>query len=206
MSPARLAVLALVVTLPVAVLVACTAGDAIVYPQQAATGEGGTPDDAGRIIVDSGIPPKPVVNDGAVLRPPNPNPISCASTGLDSDGGCDPTAGMGCCLPASNTSGDPTNNKCDEQVQFFESNEFCHAANDIFLSCLGSNTDSTCCWEPNATGAYHSRYRAACDSVGFEACDPDVDGGGTCSSGAACTHVMCRGVLIGYCGGVSPCP
>lgn len=191
-------VVACVVALPTAVAcLACTAGDELAYSSGSSIGDGGAPDavGSGRIVGDSAVEVPARVADGAVL----PAVAAFACTGLS--GTCDPTAGMGCCL--RNVPGNVgADNLCFEQVQHFSASS-CLAQGDVFLACLTSDTDSTCCWQTENGGAVSTRYRASCKD-GVEACDPGAVGGGVCASGGSCTSVTCKGVLVGYCGGGAP--
>jgi hypothetical protein len=198
----RAVVLALGLALPLAAAVlACTAGDELAYTSALASAEGGpgTTDggaDTGRLVTGSTTDASERASDGSFF--PAIVPIAC--TGLGSS--CEPTAGLGCCLRnvAGNVGGD---NLCFEQAQTFGGTS-CHDPGDVFLACLTSDTDSTCCWTTEANGTANTRYRAACTG-GVEACDPTV-GLGVCSTGAPCTAVTCKGVQVGYCGtGTPPC-
>jgi hypothetical protein len=186
-----------VVALPIAAAVlACTAGDELAYSSAPST-VGGTDAaaDTGRVVGDSMVEVPARVADGATL--PGIAPLACA--GLT--GACDPTAGMGCCL--RNVPGNVgADNACFEQVQHFSSSS-CGAKGDVFLACLTSDADNTCCWQSETSGAMNTRYRASCKD-GVEACDPGAAGGGVCASGGACTAVTCKGVIVGYCGGGAP--
>jgi hypothetical protein len=138
----------------------------------------------------------PSVSDGGTL--PSIQPLSCA--GLDA--GCDPTEGKGCCL-AGSSDDQGSGNACLESVQHYGGSA-CTDDNDVFLGCLGSDTDNTCCWQREGAHRMNTRFRADCDG-GVEACNPSA-GGGACSTGGACTAVKCKGVLVGYCGGgPAPC-
>jgi hypothetical protein len=194
---------ALVVSLPaIGAAFACTAGDPLVYSPNAGAGpsspaaeagvdggtEAGRPADGGVLITIANE------SDGGLL--PAISPLAC--TALDADGGCDPTAGMGCCLAATGLG-----NMCFEQVQHFTGTE-CQNDGDVFLACLTSTADSTCCWQPEGSSRMNTRYRADC-AGGVEACDPN-DNGGVCSTGGPCTPAICKGVTVGYCGtGAPPC-
>ncbi len=183
--------------------IACTAGEDIAYQSSPITGDGGVDgpvaDGGGRIVGDSTIDVRERTGDSGGFPPSMP--FKC--TGLDPDAGCDPTAGLGCCLAAAS---DPvgTGNKCFEQREAFEGTQ-CAAAKDVFIACLSSDSDNTCCWHKEANNTTNTRYRAACDG-GVEACDPTADGGGVCAMKAKCNAVTCKGVVVGYCGeGSSPC-
>lgn len=195
----RLALLASILAVPIgAGLIACTAGDELTYPGAPGSGADGGMDgalDSGRIVGDSMVDATPVArpDDGGIF--PAIKPLPCAGLGDE----CDPTAGMGCCLPSAGGS-----NACFEQLQHFGGTS-CTAPGDVYLACLTSTGDSTCCWQTEPGGASNTRYREACTG-GVEACDPSADGGGVCSSGAACNSVTCKGVVVGYCGGgPAPC-
>lgn len=194
----RVWLVALVVSLPVAgAAIACTAGDPLVYagpgsPSEAGV-DGGT---EGGVTAEGGLLTEPPQNDGGFL--PAIRPLAC--NGLDADAGCDPTSGMGCCLAgSSDTAG--SDNACFEQVQHYNATA-CTNAGDVFLGCLASNSDSTCCWQPEGGNRMNTRFRTDC-AGGTEACDPNADGG-SCATGGACTPTTCKGVLVGYCGGGAP--
>lgn len=181
--------------------IACTAGDELVYagPAPAAGSDGGV-EAAGPPVEGGALVGVASQNDGGLV--PSIRQVACSS--LDPDGGCDPTAGMGCCLAAaSDTSG--SNNGCFDQAQHYASTA-CKDDGDVFLTCLASTADSTCCWQRELpTTRMNTRFRTDCDG-GVEACDPESDGGGTCSNGASCTSTVCKGVVVGYCGGgTAPC-
>jgi hypothetical protein len=210
-APPRSAVLALVVALPcAAAVVACTAGDEVQYTAAASDGGSDGSTDGGPPVLDSSFDVTERVGDGGVVPKIQSNP--CAA--LDPDGGCDTRAGLGCCLAASSTTSDTGDNTCGEQVQYFGTNAYCRAANDVFLACANSEDDSTCCWQAvPATGggvAHHTRYRASCKG-GLEACNPvGLAGGPTpCSNGLACVPApgggKCKGIDIGACGQEPPC-
>lgn len=187
---------AFVVCLPVSgAAIACTAGDALVYSAAAVeAGAGGDAATEGGVTGDGGLLTEPPQTDGGLV--PSIRQISCS--GLDA--GCDPTSGMGCCLAASSdTTGN--DNACLEQAQHYGA-AGCKGAGDVFLGCFGSNDDSTCCWQPEEENRMNTRFRTDCDG-GIEACDPNADGG-SCVTGGACTPVLCKGVLVGYCGGGAP--
>jgi hypothetical protein len=191
---------AFVVGLPTAgVAIACTAGDPIAYSAAAVSGAGADGGGDARVPpADGSLLTVPGTNDGGLV--PALTHLPCS--GLDTDGGCDPTAGMGCCLAgSSDTSGN--NNTCLEQVQHYNSTG-CKDPKDVFLGCLSSDTDNTCCWQPEGVDRHDTRFRTDCDG-GTEACDPSADGG-SCSTGGDCHMITCKGVVVGYCGGgPAPC-
>lgn len=195
----RVLLVAFVVGLPVAgAAIACTAGDPIAYSAAAMSGAGADGGDGGGGggggPADGSLLTVPSQNDGGFV--PAIQHLSC--NGFDA--GCDPTAGMGCCLAgSSDTTG--SNNACLEQVQHYNSTA-CKDPGDVFLGCLGSDTDSVCCWEPEGSDRKNTRFRADCDG-GVEACDPNADGG-SCSTGGTCMPTICKGVVVGYCGGGTP--
>ncbi len=183
-----------------AALVACTAGDLRYTSTSSEAGaDTGVVADGGPLSEgDGALFPLPPVSDGGIVA--SIRSVACSS--LDPDGGCDPTAGSGCCL-ASSSNPTGSDNTCVDQLQHFGGTA-CMNAGDVFLACLGSNTDSVCCWQPEGDGRMNTRYRTDCDG-GIEACDPLADGG-SCSNGAVCTPKTCKGVMIGYCGsGAAPC-
>jgi hypothetical protein len=199
----RVLVLAGMIALPVCALIACTAGDEIAYQSSALTGDSGIiPDEAGRLVAESGIEVRPPANDGGTLPPTGPVqgcPI------IDPDGGCDTSAGKGCCLP--NTGVSSASNTCVDQVDYFSGlGKTCSQDRDVFLSCIGTDGDNTCCWEPGENGTFNTRFRAFCDG-GIEACNPNgPDGGpGICLNGQTCMKKTCKGIDTGGCGADPPC-
>jgi len=202
-TPFRVCLGLIVVGVPLAAaMIACTAGQ-LAYTAAASSsdaggdtsvvGEGGSPTEG-----DGALITVPSVSDGGIV--PSLRTVACSS--LDPDGGCDPTAGSGCCL-ASSSDGTGSDNTCVDQVQHF-GGKACTNPGDVFLACLGSTDDSVCCWQPEADNRMNTRYRTDCDG-GVEACDPLADGG-SCSNGEVCTPKTCKGVMIGYCGaGKAPC-
>ncbi|MDB5220368.1 MAG: hypothetical protein JWO86_8295 [Myxococcaceae bacterium] len=195
----RALLIALVSGVPVAgAAIACTAGDPIAYSAAAVVAEAGSDaGDEGGTTNDGGLVTMPAQSDGGVL--PSVQPIACSGF----DAGCDPSEGKGCCL-AGNSDPTGSSNTCVDQLQHY-SGTACKDDDDVFLGCLGSNNDSTCCWLPEGSNRMNTRFRADCDG-GVEACDPNVDGGGVCTTGGACASITCKGVLVGYCGGgAAPC-
>lgn len=194
--PSRALLLCLVVSLPsFGAAVACTAVDEVAYTSRAVTDEGGLADDAGRIVGDSSIDVRERPSDGGTL----PMLVTLACPFLDPDAGCDPSAGMGCCLPKSGTG-----NTCAEQVQYFsQATTFCKAAGDVFLTCVASDPDSLCCWGAGASGTQHTAKASSCDK-GPESCNP-LAGGTTCSKGQPCVTAKCNGLDVGACGKAPPC-
>ena len=148
--------------------IACTAGDALVYSGAGSPSEAGADGGDGGGVADGGLLTMPPHDDGGFV--PSIMPLAC--NGLDA--GCDPTAGMGCCLAgSSDTTGN--DNACYEQVQHYNASA-CKNDGDVFLACLSSNADSTCCWQPEGSNRMNTRFRSDCDG-GIEACDPNADGG-----------------------------
>lgn len=201
MSPSRRVALVAALALPFGALTACSVDELSYTSQSIAQADGGSVPAAegGPInVVDGGFE--------AVAPPakqPFPSPmVNVACGGLDGDaGGCDPTAGLGCCLVASS---DPSGNACDSQLQYFQGNgSICKGANDTFITCVASDDDNTCCWQRSASGInFHTRYRAACADGGTEACDPNGPGGGLCNGVPGdCKTIICGGVTLGFCSG-----
>jgi hypothetical protein len=204
----------LVVGLPgVAAVTACTAGDELAYTAPPAT-DGG-PDgstEGGPFVLDSSFDVTERGDDGGVLANLRTNP--CSVLDAAADGGCDVTAGQGCCLAATSGTDSVADNTCADQAQYFGRDTYCHAANDVFLACANSDADSACCWQdvPGNNGgvAHFTRYRASCDG-GLEACNPvGANGGPTaCNNGLPCVPApgggKCKGIDIGACGGPPPC-
>jgi hypothetical protein len=196
---ARALLLALGFGVPVAgAAIACTAGDPIAYSATAVVADAGS--DAGdedATTNDGGLVTMPAQSDGGVL--PAVQPIACSGF----DASCDPLEGKGCCL-AGNSDPTGSNNTCVDQLQHYGGTA-CKDDDDVFLGCLGSDNDNTCCWQPEGSNRMNTRFRVDCDG-GVEACDPNSDGGGVCTTGGACTSIKCKGVLVGYCGGgAAPC-
>jgi hypothetical protein len=200
-TPSRTLLLCLVVALPFAgAAIACTPGDEIAYTSSAVTGEGGTPDDSGRIVGDSSVDVIERPSDGGTIPPL----VTVACPFLDPDGGCDPTAGMGCCLPKSGAVDSAAANTCAEQIQFFsEATTFCKTPGDVFLTCLASDSDNLCCWAAGANGTQYTARKSSCEK-GVESCNPLV-GGTTCSNGQPCVKAKCKGLDVGACGKAPPC-
>ena len=206
-SPTRIAVLIAMVALPVGALVACGAGDEIAYTKQAGTGvdSGIVPDEAGRLVGEGGVIETRPANDGGGVPPPL-TVSACAM--LDPDGGCDPTAGLGCCL-----SGDPKNPSfpaaCVDLEQYTVGN-YCEKAKDVFIACRSSDSDNVCCWGPGAGNTMIARFRPGCFDGGYESCDPSPSAvQPVCpNTGGGCTPVSCHGIDVGYCGAEKrdPCP
>jgi hypothetical protein len=210
--PSRRLRFVFLLSVPIAgAIAACTAGEEISYQDANLTPDGAVVE-AGR----EGGPPIPVVDggfilpirgfDGSTTIPPLPDgPLPCGTGGLDLEGGaCDPTEGLGCCLLKNGGVPDPASNQCNWQGFYFQGGTtFCKTQGDVFLSCLGSDPDSMCCWQNDNAGLFHTRYRANCDG-GFEACN--IAAKGLCSDGTVCQSAFCGGVEVGFCGATSPCP
>lgn len=188
-------VIASACSLGAAAVLACTGGEAVEYDTAGLTGDGGIPegaivDDSGRVIFESGVPVQE--RPEAATLPP-PNPVACNGL-VSQDGGCDTSAGRGCCL-------DNTGALCEEQAQY-SAGAFCNGAGSVFITCTSSFDDSICCWQNDGPGgSTNTRYRSACDG-GVEACDPSQDGG-VCANGQLCTPTACSKaptITIGFCG------
>lgn len=188
---------ALIIGVPAAgAAVACTAGDALVYSGAGSSDGGLDGASDGGVTADGALLTPPAQNDGGFV--PSLRQLACS--GLAVDAGCDPSAGMGCCLAASSDM-TGSDNACLDQAQHYSSSG-CKSDGDVFLGCLSSNPDSTCCWQPEGNRRMDTRFRTDCDG-GVEACDPTADGG-SCATGGACTPATCKGVVVGYCGGGAP--
>lgn len=200
----RAVVAGLFIALPLcAAVVACTAGEDVAYDKAGlgttdggdGGGDGGTP----KIIVpsDATIPPR--VDDGGTFEAAAP--FDCPA-GLESDPeaftGCLASAGLGCCLGTTSL-----DNKCHERIEV-DRGGACKGAKDAFVTCMGSNTDSTCCWYRADAGGLGTAFRGDCDggAVVAEACEPD---GGTCTGNLPCVTATCGGVTVGACGVTPPC-
>lgn len=193
-APAALA-LALVASL--AVFAACSPGEDVGYAPLSADGgasEEASARDAGRIVRESGV-------EGGAVETSSPLP---PATPIPCSGGCDTTAGLGCCIDSASAS-------CVEQVHYYRGatspTPFCQSAagNDTFVACLASDADNTCCWgKDGPNGTWNARYRASC-AGGFEACDPSADGG-ACANGGTCRAKTCKGLLVGSCSPTEDAP
>jgi hypothetical protein len=198
-APARALLLACVLALPVAgAAVACTGGDDVSYAGTGSPPDGGRSDgsdEAGRIVRESGadVITRP---EGGHVDPSNGLPCD-VGVGVDS-GGCESSAGLGCCAGAARV--------CVEQAEYYShAPGKCDAPGSIFLTCLQGDDDNTCCWGIDATSqTKFTRFTASCTS-GPASCDPKADGG-ACPNGDTCHPVTCNGTALGYCGsGASPC-
>jgi hypothetical protein len=198
-GPHRLA-LALGLALPVAsAVIACTGGDDIAYGGRGTVLDGGRQDgadEAGRIVHEGGVD---VVErpEGGHVEPSNGLPCD---VGIDVDsGGCESSAGVGCCVGASKI--------CVDQREYYEHVPGkCDAPGSIFLSCLQGDDDNTCCWGVDTTNeTKFTRFKGSCTN-GPASCDPAA-AGGSCPNGDTCNPIKCNGLSLGYCGkGPSPCP
>lgn len=205
-GPGRWLSIGLLTALPIGgAVIACTGGEDVAYSSSGLTSDAAA--DGPRNLTEAGFLP---TKEGPAKPSPQPTgkPFACGTAGLDLDGGpCDPAAGYGCCLVASG-GGVAANNQCDEQ-RAYSLAALCQATNDTFIACLGTDGENLCCWQPQGNGRFHARYRSACDSDGFEACDPAAKDG--CLTGGPCEAVSCRGVQVGYCKPAgaptrNPCP
>jgi len=108
---------------------------------------------------------------------------------------CDPSAGLGCCMPGSGKpfcTGDTT---------------VCASRMGTHLRCVRPDptTESVCCWHGSGSGAV-TALAAVCDG-GPAACSSDSDCEG--SGQTKCAMAVCFGgtIAIGACGSVPPtCP
>ena len=108
---------------------------------------------------------------------------------------CDPTAGLGCCMPGS---GKPF---CTEDTAV------CASRMGTHIRCVrpDPSSESVCCWHGAGAGAV-TALAAACDG-GPTACSTDGDCAG--SGATTCAMAVCFGgtITIGACGTVPPtCP
>jgi hypothetical protein len=108
---------------------------------------------------------------------------------------CDPTAGLGCCMPGS---GKPF---CTEDTSV------CAIRMGTHIRCVrpDPSSESVCCWHGSGAGAV-TALAAACDG-GPTACSTDSDCAG--SGATKCAMAECFGgsIVIGACGTVPPtCP
>ncbi len=108
---------------------------------------------------------------------------------------CDPTQGVGCCLPtAARPFCTPTTETCTD-------------AKGTFLKCVGPDptSESVCCWHGTGPGAV-TALAATCKD-GPVACTTDTDCAG--SGATKCSLASCFGgtIVVGACGSVAPtCP
>lgn len=146
-----------------------------------------TYDDAGTVLESGAIPdggPPPDAADAGIV-------VAQGISGCP----CDPTQGLGCCMPAS---GAP----------------FCTGDTAVCASKMGTHlrcvrpdpsTESACCWHGTGSGAV-TALAAVCDG-GPTACTADTDCAGTGET--KCAMAVCFGgtIAIGACGSVPPtCP
>ena len=108
---------------------------------------------------------------------------------------CDPTQGMGCCIPKA------AKPFCTTDT------ETCTNDTGTLLKCVRPDpgTESQCCWHASGTGAV-TALAAVCDG-GPAACMTDTDCAGTGET--KCALASCFGgmIVIGACGSVAPkCP
>jgi hypothetical protein len=118
-------------------------------------------------------------------------PITPVLTGCP----CDPTQGIGCCLPSA------------AKPFCTATTEACTDSKGTFLKCVGPDptTESVCCWHGTGPGAV-TALAGACTS-GPVACTTDTDCAG--SGETKCALASCFGgtIVIGACGSVAPaCP
>ena len=108
---------------------------------------------------------------------------------------CDPTQGIGCCLPSA------------DKPFCTSTTETCTNAAGTLLKCVGPDpsSESQCCWHGSGPGAV-TALAAECKS-GPVACTVDTDCAG--SGETKCALASCFGgsIVIGACGSVAPkCP
>lgn len=147
--------------------------------------------------IDASTPvlPPSVIEDGGGLP--------ChAEAGLsgEEDGGCDESAGNGCCLRNNLAAGSACMSQAEARAQ-------CSApsAKGVFVACRQSRGDDVCCWRDLGGGGKGAFYAAGCDG-GSIAC---VEDAGCAIFGQACATKACQrgGFLIGQCGSNPPaCP
>jgi hypothetical protein len=185
-------------TLPLAAAAyACNAGDPIVYVQpDAGTREAGPPDAIA--VADA-----PGASD-VVIPELTPGTLAPCGASKQEDGGCDPTAGEGCCFEGSPTG------KCVQEWQVYvdasDVGAQCQGPGSLFLGCVADSFDSPCCWGKGPSGGLFTRSAVDCGKLAHS-CDPaGVDGGpARCIDGTPCASAMCLGVEIGWCMGADPC-
>jgi hypothetical protein len=110
---------------------------------------------------------------------------------------CDPTQGLGCCLP-----------KAGATPYCAPNDGTCEGASGIFLGCTKGDpgTDSVCCWSSDPDGGATPNIAALASQCGARAQSCLADG--DCTGGAKCHVSTCEGISLGVCGdGVAPvCP
>ena len=117
-----------------------------------------------------------------------PTPIITTCPGSAPDGGCDTTAGLGCCLSGGAS--------CMSQADYATS---CPSGG-VFVGCFQPTVDAECCWH-EINGSRVALAGTIC-SEGY-ACLADSD----CPDGTGkCAMTTCHGVTIGQCGGAPACP
>jgi hypothetical protein len=144
--------------------VACTqaAGLDVHYAAEDASADGGAAVDGGALVSEGGT--------GAACP-------------------CDPTRGLGCCLPkgASAPYCAPNDGTCER-------------ASGVFLACTKSDpsTESVCCWSSVVDGGATPTTAALANDCGARArsCLADSD----CAPGAKCHVSSCEGISMGVCG------
>jgi len=108
---------------------------------------------------------------------------------------CDPTQGIGCCLPSN------------DRPFCTTAAETCANATGTLLKCVGPDpsTESQCCWHGSGSGAV-TALAAFCDA-GPTACTKDTDCAGTGETKCALASCFAGTIVIGACGSVAPkCP
>ena len=198
-APGRAILVACVVALPLlGAAIACSGGDEIAYQAPGATSEGGAGGgEGGRIVRESGTNAVEPAEAGHI-DPSNGLPCSAGLTAADPT--CDWSAGVGCCVRASDTA-------CIEGAEYYAHvKDKCDQAGSVFVSCRQGDDDNVCCWGTDAvTGTKDTHFAATC-GANPASCDPGADGG-SCPNGAKCRTTTCNSVTLGYCGdGPAPCP
>jgi hypothetical protein len=108
---------------------------------------------------------------------------------------CDPTQGLGCCMPAA---GNPF---CTVDTAV------CAMAKGTHLKCVrpDPSSESTCCWHGSGAGAV-TALAAVCKD-GPTACSVDTDCAGTGETKCAIAVCFNGTIAVGACGSVPPiCP
>jgi hypothetical protein len=168
------------------------------YPPDATSEPDGAALDGPRTVRESSTT---VPEAGTIKLEPSPlTPCKGDEAGLvedggEFDGGCDPSAGLGCCIKTAGESA------C---LQQWEAPVACKES--VFVTCRRSDGDSACCWRPNPNGKGRTAVFAAECEAGV-ACVDDAD----CPAEgplAGCHTKKCSSVdfPIGECGSDPKCP
>jgi hypothetical protein len=163
----------------------CAAVD-ITY-RDAAVSEGGAPD---ATTVDGGGAPS---SDAAGTASDAVPPIGDGAFGPDGECPCDPSQGLGCCIPKG------------ERAPFCSADvSGCVDGGGVFAGCTGYDpaTESVCCWNGPVGAGGFTTLAGSCGARAI-ACTLASD----CSTQGGCSIQSCKGFLLGACGATAPaCP